>query len=83
MTPRNGELLIAPTQDFLTGSYLLTKKDNFLTHMQACQLAATLLAGADTHQHIDLPPPCIRKVNLNNLNLESQRNFLNNFFSLE
>ncbi|XP_044732601.1 DNA-directed RNA polymerase III subunit RPC1 isoform X2 [Chrysoperla carnea] len=61
VTPRNGELLIAPTQDFLTGSYLLTKKDNFLTHMQACQLAATLLAGADTHQHIDLPPPCIRK----------------------
>lgn len=61
VTPRNGELLIAATQDFITGAYLLTQKDNFLTRAQVCQLAATLLAGDDVHMHIDLPPPAIRK----------------------
>jgi len=29
ITPRNGECLIAPTQDFLTTSYLITQKDRF------------------------------------------------------
>lgn len=62
VTPRNGELLIAATQDFLTGGYLLTKKDTFLDFTHASQLAATLLAGKDTHTNIDLPPPCILKV---------------------
>ncbi|KAF7263909.1 hypothetical protein GWI33_000924 [Rhynchophorus ferrugineus] len=61
VTPRNGELLIAATQDFLTGAYLLSKKDTFLDRIHANQLAATLLAGADTYMHIDLPPPCIIK----------------------
>lgn len=62
VTPRNGELLIAATQDFLTGGYLLTKKDNFLTFIQASQLAATLLAGADINMRIDMPQPAILKV---------------------
>ncbi|KAJ8919935.1 hypothetical protein NQ315_006464 [Exocentrus adspersus] len=61
VTPRNGELLIAATQDFLTGAYLLTKKDTFLDFEHAMELAATLLYGKDTHMHIDLPPPCIIK----------------------
>lgn len=61
VTPRNGELLIAPTQDFLTGSYLMTQKDRFFDFYHACQLAATLFAGSDTHQHVDLPPPAIQK----------------------
>ncbi|CAG9763359.1 unnamed protein product [Ceutorhynchus assimilis] len=61
VTPRNGELLIAATQDFLTGGYLLSKKDTFLDFARASQLAATLLAGSDTHMNIDLPPPCIVK----------------------
>ncbi|KAG8300593.1 DNA-directed RNA polymerase III subunit RPC1 [Homalodisca vitripennis] len=61
VTPRNGELLIAATQDFITGAYLLTQRDNFLTKAEVCQLAATLLAGSDTHMDIDLPPPAIRK----------------------
>lgn len=63
VTPRNGELLIAATQDFLTGGYLLTKKDTFLDFAHASQLAATLLAGSDVHMNIDLPAPCIIKVN--------------------
>ncbi|ENN81759.1 hypothetical protein YQE_01852, partial [Dendroctonus ponderosae] len=61
VTPRNGELLIAATQDFLTGAYLLSKKDTFFDRSHAFQLAANLLAGSDTHMDIDLPPPCIIK----------------------
>ncbi|KAJ9598140.1 hypothetical protein L9F63_026756, partial [Diploptera punctata] len=61
VTPRNGELLIAATQDFITGGYLLTQKDTFLDRGQACQLAACLLAGDDVTMDIDLPPPAIRK----------------------
>lgn len=62
VTPRNGELLIAATQDFLTGAYLLTKKDKFFDFQHACQLASTLLAGSDVYMNIDLPTPCILKV---------------------
>uniref|UniRef100_A0A1A9WT12 DNA-directed RNA polymerase subunit n=1 Tax=Glossina brevipalpis TaxID=37001 RepID=A0A1A9WT12_9MUSC len=40
VTPKNGEILIAATQDFITGGYLLTQKDEFLTKEQAMQLAA-------------------------------------------
>ena len=34
VTPRNGELMIAATQDFLTGAYLLTQKDMFFNRAQ-------------------------------------------------
>ena len=39
ITPRNGEIVVAATQDFLTGAYLLTKKDMFLTRDQVPQFA--------------------------------------------
>lgn len=61
VTPRNGELLIAATQDFITGGYLLTQKDTFLNKAQACQLASCLLAGPDASMNIDLPEPAILK----------------------
>ncbi|XP_015123305.1 DNA-directed RNA polymerase III subunit RPC1 [Diachasma alloeum] len=61
VTPRNGELLIAATQDFITGGYLLTQKDTFLNKSQACQLASCLLAGPDSSMNIDLPSPAIMK----------------------
>lgn len=32
VTPRNGDLLIAANQDFITGGYLLTLKDAFFDH---------------------------------------------------
>lgn len=54
--------MIAATQDFLTGAYLLTKKDTFMDKARASQLAATLLADGDTQMQIDLPTPCILKV---------------------
>ncbi|XP_055374770.1 DNA-directed RNA polymerase III subunit RPC1 [Condylostylus longicornis] len=61
VTPKNGEILIAATQDFITGGYLLTQKDEFLTKEQAMQLAACMLAGPDSNMDIDLPPPAIIK----------------------
>ncbi|XP_034186947.1 DNA-directed RNA polymerase III subunit RPC1 [Osmia lignaria lignaria] len=61
VTPRNGELLIAATQDFITGGYLLTQKDMFLNKSQASQLAGCLLAGPDIAMPIDLPEPAILK----------------------
>lgn len=64
MTPRNGELIIAATQDFLTGAYLLTLKDTFLTKSEISRLAGWLIAGPDMNMDIELPPPCILKVNV-------------------
>lgn len=61
VTPRNGELLIAATQDFITGGYLLTQRDEFLTKEKAMQLATCLLAGPDSEMKVDLPPPAIMK----------------------
>lgn len=61
VTPRNGELLIAATQDFITGGYLLTQKDTFLNRSQASQLAGCLLAGTDILMPISLPKPAILK----------------------
>lgn len=61
ITPRNGELLIAATQDFITGGYLLTQKDEFLTRDQAMQLASCMLSGPDANMRIDMPKPAIMK----------------------
>ncbi|OXU26333.1 hypothetical protein TSAR_003123 [Trichomalopsis sarcophagae] len=61
VTPRNGELLIAATQDFITGGYLLTQKDTFLNKSQVSQLISCLLAGQDTTMQITLPKPAILK----------------------
>lgn len=58
ITPRNGEPLIAATQDFLTGAYLLTQKDVFLSKSEFCRLVAFL---SDASEHVDLPPPTIWK----------------------
>jgi len=62
-TPRNGAPLIAPTQDFLTGGYLLTRRDCFLDKGQFCQAIAAAFDGAPIQ--IDLPPPAIVKVRSN------------------
>lgn len=61
VTPKNGEMLIAATQDFITGGYLLTQRDEFLTKEQCMQLASCLVAGPDGNLRIDLPPPTILK----------------------
>ena len=57
-TPRNGEPLIAATQDFITGAYLLTQRNVFLTRGEISQLVTVMCDG---HARIDLPPPAILK----------------------
>ena len=58
VTPRNGEPIIAATQDFITGCYLLTKRDTFLTRDQFTQACSYL---ADANMHIDIPHPAVLK----------------------
>lgn len=57
-TPRNGEPLVAASQDFLSAAYLLTQRNVFYTRQQFCQLVAYY---SDAEEHIDLPPPAIIK----------------------
>jgi len=61
VTPRNGELMIAATQDFITGGYLLTQKDCFFDRGKACQIISQILAGPEATMKVDLPPPAILK----------------------
>lgn len=61
VTPRNGEPLIAATQDFITASYLLSHKDTFYTRAMFCQIASYMF---DAEMHIELPPPVVWKVRL-------------------
>uniref|UniRef100_A0A7S3JTW6 DNA-directed RNA polymerase subunit n=1 Tax=Aureoumbra lagunensis TaxID=44058 RepID=A0A7S3JTW6_9STRA len=55
-TPRNGEPLIAATQDFLTAVFLLTQRDIFFNKESFCALA--VYAG-DAMERIDIPKPAI------------------------
>ena len=57
-TPKNGEILVAATQDFLTAAFLLTARDAFLTRAQVCQLAAF---GSNGRGRVALPPPALLK----------------------
>ncbi|TDH69964.1 hypothetical protein CCR75_006384 [Bremia lactucae] len=56
ITPRNGEPLVAATQDFLTASYLLTQKNIFFNREQFCQVLSIM---SDANEHIELPRPAI------------------------
>ena len=58
ITPRNGEPLVAASQDFLSASYLLTQRDQFFTREEFCRLVA-YFAAAD--EQVDLPYPAIIK----------------------
>ncbi|CAB3361853.1 Hypothetical predicted protein [Cloeon dipterum] len=61
VTPRSGELMIGATQDFLTGAYLITQKDHFMTRDKFCQLINSILVDEDAAMRIDLPKPAIVK----------------------
>ncbi|KAN0097898.1 hypothetical protein V8E55_002344 [Tylopilus felleus] len=58
VTPRNGEPVIAAIQDFITASYLMTKRDTFFDRRQFTQICCYL---ADADLQIDIPPPTIWK----------------------
>jgi DNA-directed RNA polymerase III subunit RPC1 len=58
ITPRNGEPLVAATQDFLTSAYLLTKRDTFFDRARFTMMCAFM---GDANEKVDLPPPAILK----------------------
>ena len=58
ITPRNGEPLVAASQDFLSAAYLLTQRDRFFTREDFCQLVAYF---GDADEQIDIPVPAILK----------------------
>ncbi|KAF9563677.1 beta and beta-prime subunits of DNA dependent RNA-polymerase [Agrocybe pediades] len=58
VTPRNGEPVIAAIQDFITASFLISRKDTFFDRRQFTQICCYL---ADADIQIDIPPPAILK----------------------
>lgn len=58
VTPRNGEPIIAAIQDFITASWLLSRRDRFYDRRQFTQICSYF---ADAELHIDLPAPTIIK----------------------
>lgn len=57
-TPKNGEILVASTQDFLTSSFLITRKDTFYDRATFCLMCSYMGDGMDP---IDLPTPALLK----------------------
>ncbi|SCW02286.1 LAFE_0F03092g1_1 [Lachancea fermentati] len=58
LTPKSGEPIIAATQDFITGSYLISHKDSFFDRAQLTQLLSMM---SDGNLQFDLPPPTVFK----------------------
>ena len=58
VTPRNGEPVIAAIQDFITASYLLSRRDRFFDRRQFTQVCSYF---TDATTQIDIPPPTILK----------------------
>lgn len=58
-TPKNGEILVASTQDFLTSSFLITRKDTFYDRSTFSLICSYMGDGMDI---VDLPTPAIIKV---------------------
>ncbi|XYA00990.1 DNA-directed RNA polymerase III subunit [Meyerozyma guilliermondii] len=58
LTPKSGEPIIAATQDFITGSYLISHKDSFYDRATFIQLLSMM---SDADLQFDLPPPTIFK----------------------
>ncbi|KAJ4971175.1 hypothetical protein NE237_004274 [Protea cynaroides] len=57
-TPKNGEILVASTQDFLTSSFLITRKDTFYDRAAFSLLCSYM---GDAMDPIDLPTPTLIK----------------------
>lgn len=58
VTPRNGEPIVAASQDFLSASYLLTQRNRFYTKEQFCAMVSYY---QDADEHVDVPIPAILK----------------------
>ncbi|KAI3678420.1 hypothetical protein L6452_37711 [Arctium lappa] len=57
-TPKNGEILVASTQDFLTSSFLITRKDTFYDRASFALMCCYM---GDAMDPIDLPTPAVVK----------------------
>ncbi|XP_047325049.1 DNA-directed RNA polymerase III subunit 1 [Impatiens glandulifera] len=57
-TPKNGEILVASTQDFLTTSFLVTRKDTFYDRATFSFMCSYMVDGT---LHNDLPSPALIK----------------------
>ncbi|XP_020550632.1 DNA-directed RNA polymerase III subunit 1 isoform X2 [Sesamum indicum] len=57
-TPKNGEILVASTQDFLTSSFLITRKDTFYDRASFSLMCSYM---GDAMDPIDLPTPALVK----------------------
>lgn len=68
VSPRNGQPVIAGTQDFITAAYLLSQKNVFMDRAFFCQ---TVTCMFDSLEKIDLPMPSILKVFLSLFRLAS------------
>lgn len=58
ITPKSGEPIIAATQDFITASYLISKKDSFFDRASFTEMCTMM---SDANMHFDIPPPAIVK----------------------
>ena len=58
ITGRNGEPLVAASQDFLSATYMLTQKDRFYSKEMFCTLVSYF---GNAEEHIDIPSPAIIK----------------------
>lgn len=61
-TPKSGEILVASTQDFLTSSFLITRKDTFYNRASFSLICSYM---GDAMDPTDLPSPAFIKVWLN------------------
>ena len=60
-TPKNGEPIIAATQDFITAAFLLSGKDRFYDLKTFTYLVQQMMDGTE---HLDLPMPAILRPRL-------------------
>lgn len=60
-SPRNGEPVIAPIQDFITSIYLMTCPNAFFTKYEVCQIISNLMSVKDVKKRIIIPKPAIIK----------------------
>jgi DNA-directed RNA polymerase III subunit RPC1 len=57
-TPKNGEILVSATQDFLTSAYLLSRKDCFMERAEFALLCSYMGDALDlVSQRMLSPPP--------------------------
>ncbi|KAF9600283.1 hypothetical protein IFM89_005869 [Coptis chinensis] len=57
-TPKNGEILVASTQDFITSSFLITRKDTFYDRAAFSLMCSYM---GDAMDPVDLPTPALIK----------------------